>query len=71
MLVLSRKPDQKISIGSEIVLTIVSVKGNRVTIGIDAPRSVEIQRKELVVENSTPACAIPIEVENLEAFVAG
>ena len=78
MLVLSRKPDQKISIGSQIVLTIVSVKGNRVTLGIDAPRSVQIQRSELVVDDTCcleagdadPVCTMPIEADNLEAFVA-
>ncbi len=78
MLVLSRKSDQKIAIGSEIVLTVVAVKGNRVTIGIDAPRSVQIQRSELVAGDSCCleasdtilACTKSIGAEDLEAFVA-
>ncbi len=47
MLVLSRKPGEKLCIGSNIVVTILEVKGNRVRIGIDAPRSVAVARAEL------------------------
>lgn len=52
MLVLSRKSDQEILIGSGIVLTVLAVKGNRVTLGIEAPRNVRIQRSELVETDS-------------------
>jgi carbon storage regulator len=47
MLVLSRKPGQKIEIDSEIVITVVEIKGKRVTIGIEAPDHVRIRRVEL------------------------
>ena len=47
MLVLSRKPGEKVSIGSEITLTLIEVKGNRVRIGIEAPDQISILRNEL------------------------
>jgi carbon storage regulator CsrA len=47
MLVLSRKPGEKVVIGNGIAVTIVEVKGNRVRVGIDAPDEVRILRAEL------------------------
>ena len=47
MLVLTRKLQEKITIGQEITITVLRVKGNSVRIGIDAPRSVHVVRGEL------------------------
>lgn len=47
MLVLSRKPNQKIQIGNEITITVVKVRGNVIRLGIDAPRDVRVIRAEL------------------------
>jgi carbon storage regulator CsrA len=47
MLVLSRKPGEKIHVGSAIAITVVRVEGNRVRIGIDAPADVRLVRAEL------------------------
>ncbi len=47
MLVLSRKPNQKINIGSEITITVVKVRGNVIQLGIDAPRDIRVVRSEL------------------------
>lgn len=47
MLVLSRKTGQRVTIGGNIVVVISQVKGNRVTIGIEAPDEVRIVRGEL------------------------
>jgi carbon storage regulator len=47
MLVLSRKVDQKIHIGDDITIVVSQIKGNRVTIGIEAPGGVRILRGEL------------------------
>lgn len=47
MLVLSRKEGEQLLIGDNIVLTVSRISGNRVAIGIDAPREVRIVRGEL------------------------
>ncbi|HEV3203192.1 MAG TPA: carbon storage regulator [Gemmataceae bacterium] len=47
MLVLTRKPGEKIRLGSEITVTVLDINGNRVRIGIDAPDRVSILRCEL------------------------
>ena len=47
MLVLSRKPSEKIVIGNGITLTVVEVKRNHVRLGIDAPDQVRILRAEI------------------------
>jgi carbon storage regulator len=47
VLVLSRKRDQKIMVGSQICLTVVDIKGDTVQLGIDAPRKIPIYREEI------------------------
>ncbi|MCL2117345.1 MAG: carbon storage regulator CsrA [Planctomycetaceae bacterium] len=47
MLVLSRHPDEKIHIGDNIVVTVVEVRGDRVRIGIEAPRDIAVHRQEI------------------------
>ena len=47
MLVLSRKPGQRIVVGDAITITIVEARSNRVRIGIDAPGRLKIAREEL------------------------
>ena len=47
MLVLSRKPGEKIHIGSGITVTVIEVQGNKIRLGIDAPEEVPIFRAEL------------------------
>ena len=48
MLVLSRKKDQRIQVGDNIFVTVVEIRGDKVRIGIDAPREVQVMREELV-----------------------
>jgi carbon storage regulator len=48
MLVLTRKPGEKILIGDDIVITVLDARGESVRIGIDAPRGFKIQRDEVV-----------------------
>ena len=48
MLALSRKPGESVIIGNDIEITILEVKGEQVKVGIKAPQSVAIYRKELV-----------------------
>jgi carbon storage regulator len=50
MLVLTRKGNQSIMIGDDIEVTVLAVMGEKVRIGIDAPRSVPVFRKEVYLE---------------------
>ncbi len=47
MLVLSRHRDETIMIGDDIEITIVDIKGDKVRIGINAPKNIEVHRKEV------------------------
>lgn len=48
MLVLSRKSGEQIRIGTEIEVTILRIQGNRVEVGIAAPRSLSIRREDAI-----------------------
>ncbi len=63
MLTLTREPGQKIVIGDDIVITVVSVSENgRVRLGIEAPRQIRIDREEVLER---------IQNENIEAGAGG
>ncbi len=47
MLVLSRQRDETIMIGDEIEITVVDIRGDKVRLGINAPRQVDVHRKEV------------------------
>lgn len=47
MLVLSRKQDESIVIGGEIEVMIVEIRGDKVRLGITAPKNIEVHRKEV------------------------
>ena len=50
MLVLTRKKGESIKIGDDIEITVVAIGNDQIKIGIDAPKNVEILRKELFEE---------------------
>lgn len=50
MLVLTRKPGEAIVIGDDIEIEIVAIGGGKVRVGITAPRSTTVHRKEVYVE---------------------
>jgi carbon storage regulator len=50
MLVLTRKSNQSIMIGDEIEVSVLSVMGEKVRIGIQAPQSIPVFRKEIYLE---------------------
>jgi carbon storage regulator len=60
MLVLTRKSNQSIMIGDDIEITVLSVAGDKVRIGIQAPRDIPVFRTEVYLE---------IQQENAEAGV--
>jgi carbon storage regulator len=48
MLVLTRRQQQSIVIGTDIVITVLEVKGDQIRLGITAPRDVQVNREEVV-----------------------
>ena len=47
MLVLSRQKDESIMVGDNVEITIVDVRGDKVRLGITAPREIPVHRKEV------------------------
>ncbi len=47
MLILTRRVEEKIVIGDEVTVTVLSTKGEYVRLGIDAPRKIEVHREEV------------------------
>jgi carbon storage regulator len=47
MLVLSRKKNESIIIDNHIVVTVVEIRGDKVRLGVDAPKSVSVHRHEV------------------------
>jgi carbon storage regulator len=50
MLVLSRKCDQSLILGEDITITVLGIEGDRVKLGIRAPRSVPVLREEVYLQ---------------------
>jgi len=70
MLVLSRQRDETIMIGDEVELTIVDIRGDKVRIGINAPSSVAVHRKEVyeaIRRENEQAAAFHGEITKLHA----
>lgn len=59
MLILSRKINEKIMIGEDIVLSIIEIRGDQVKIGVEAPKSVKVFRQEVyeAIKNENRAAA--------------
>ena len=63
MLVLSRQRDETIMIGDEVEITIVDIRGDKVRVGISAPRQVQVHRKEVyeaIKRENTEAAQIDV-----------
>ncbi|TYR76050.1 carbon storage regulator CsrA [Rossellomorea vietnamensis] len=58
MLVLTRKTGEAIKIGDGIEITVLSIKGDQIKLGIEAPKNIDIHRKEIYLS---------IQDENAEA----
>lgn len=63
MLVLSRRVGESVVIGDDVTITVLEVRGDVVRVGIDAPRSVQVHRAELLeqLESSNRQSASPSE----------
>ncbi|HYE20118.1 MAG TPA: carbon storage regulator CsrA [Tepidisphaeraceae bacterium] len=61
MLVLSREKDQTIIIGDDIEITVIDIRGDKVRLGVTAPKSVSVHRKEVydAIRRENRAAAAP------------
>ena len=68
MLILSRRTDESIVIGDEVTITILSVKGKQVRIGITAPPDVSVHREEIYqrIQAGDPNTAAHSAADNSE-----
>ena len=75
MLVLSRQRDESIIIGDNIVVTVVDVRGDKVRLGIEAPREVSVHRREVYEaiqrENQQAAQIRPDEARRIGESLPG
>lgn len=75
MLVLTRGTNQTIMIGDEVEITIVEVRGDKVRLGISAPASVRVHRKEVYEAireaNREAAAAAPVDLAALQGLGPG
>jgi carbon storage regulator len=72
VLVLTRRANQSIMIGHEIVVTVLEVRGDQVRLGIKAPRSIDVHREEIFAQlqqaNRDAAQAPKEPIESLEGL---
>ena len=67
MLALSRKKDEAIIINDDIEVTVIEIKGDQVKLGISAPKSVPIYRKEVYaqIQNANKEAAASVDAKEL------
>ena len=68
MLALSIKKDEAVIINDDIEITIIEIKGDQVKIGISAPKSVPIYRKEVYmqIQNANKEAAQSVDIKNIK-----
>jgi len=68
MLVISRKINEKIKIGDDIEITIISIDKNQVKIGIEAPKNITILRSKLIeqITNENKKAAQKVDIDTLK-----
>jgi carbon storage regulator len=71
MLVLTRKKHQSIMVGDNIEISVLDVIGDKVRIGIQAPREVSVFRKEVFLEIQAPVSELPVAPDAPVAPAAG
>ncbi len=68
MLVLTRKADQSITIGNDITVTVLEIRGNQVRLGIKAPKHTPVNRTEVyesIIDENIKASQTPLDLEDV------
>lgn len=71
MLILSRKTNERIMIGDEIEISVVEIRGDQVKLGIVAPRTISVHRKEVfdaIQEENRAAVQVPADLTGLSGL---
>jgi len=69
MLVLTRKKGQSLMIGQDVEIAIIDIQGDQVRLGINAPRSVSIHRKEVfdeIIQENKEASTVSLSSKDLK-----
>ncbi|GBF10540.1 carbon storage regulator CsrA [Tepidibacillus sp. HK-1] len=72
MLVLTRKKGESIMLGHDIEITVVAIEGEQIKLGINAPKHIDIHRKEIYIaiqEENKLAAKQNLSIDLLNAFV--
>lgn len=65
MLIITRRPGEKVMVGDDVVVEVIEISGSNVRIGISAPRSVPVYREEIwaaVQEENKAAAATDVDL---------
>lgn len=68
MLVLTRKAEESITIGNNITVSVLEIRGNHVRLGIKAPKDIPVNRTEVfesIIMENIRASETPMDLENL------
>ena len=75
MLILSRRVNEKIVIGDDVIVSVVEVRGDQVKLGIEAPRNVKVFRQEVFdaiqEENKMAAAASGMQLPLMDIPLRG
>jgi carbon storage regulator len=72
VLVLTRKVEESITIGNQITVTVLDVRGNQVKLGIKAPKNVPVNRTEVfesIINENIRASETPMDLEKLSEII--
>lgn len=68
MLILTRKVEESITIGNNITVSVLEVRGSQVKLGISAPKNVPVNRTEIfnsIMNENIRAAEVPMDLDNL------
>jgi carbon storage regulator len=71
VLVLTRKVNESITIGSDITVSVVEIKGNQIKLGIEAPRHTTVHRTEVfesIVRENVKAARTPVDLDGIYRY---